>query len=53
MVYNSFMSSKEENSGTFNIFSPHKRANEMGYLAPLSIIRLRYFNNAVVYFNSK
>ncbi len=35
---------KEENKDSSYIFLPHKSANEMDNLAPLSIIRRRYFN---------
>jgi hypothetical protein len=30
---------EEENKDTSHIFLPHNRANEMGNLAPLSIVR--------------
>jgi hypothetical protein len=30
---------EEENKDTSHIFLPHKRANKMGNLAPLSIVR--------------
>jgi hypothetical protein len=35
---------KEEKQDASHIFLPQTKANEIGNLIPLSIIRLRYFN---------
>jgi hypothetical protein len=44
---------KEEIQNTSHIFWPQKRASETGNLTPLMVIRLRYFNSTVNYFNFK